>query len=146
MTKPLTPAQQEAQLRRLELATLSAYDAEPSRSLEWAAYQLVLNTAGIDPVTLEWDGSCYDGAAVRHRLIDPLRHIWLHLQAEVPGFVSLSLADRRPIHAMGRALKMAFGINHRRVSCRSKPYTGSYAPDIERLDQLRTLLAKRRNR
>jgi hypothetical protein len=144
MTKPLTQAQQEAQLRRLELATLSAYDAEPSRSLEWAAYQLVLTAAGIDPVTLEWDGSRYDGDDVRQRLIEPLRHIWLHLQAEVPGFVPLSLADRRPIHAMGRALKMAFGLNHRRVSCRSKPYTGSYAPDLERLEQRRTLLAKRR--
>lgn len=146
MTKPLTPAQQEAQLRRLELATLSSYDAAPSQSLEWAAYQLVLDAAGIDPATLEWDGRRYDGDDVREQLVEPLRDVWLPLHREVFGFVPLSLADRRPIHAMGRALKMAFGINHRRVSCRSKPYTGSYAPDIERLDQLRTLLAKRRNR
>lgn len=146
MTKPLTPAQQEAQLRRLELATLSSYDTEPSQSLEWAVYQLVLTAAGINPMTFEWDGSCYDGDDVRQRLIDPLRHIWLQLHQGVPGFVTLSLADRRPIHAMGRALKMAFGINHRRVNHRLKPYTGSYAPDIERLDQLRIQLAKRRNR
>ena len=141
MTKPLTQAQQQAQLRRLELATRSVDNVPPAQRLEWAVYQLILAAAGINPATLEWDGSRYDANDVRQHLIDPLRHIGLHLQAEVPGFVPLSLADKRPIHAMGRVLKVTFGLEHHLVgSHRLK----RYIPDAQLLEQRRTLLLKRR--
>lgn len=140
MTKPTTPETLEAQLARLELAGRSVGDIIPQRRLEWAAYQMVLAAAGIDPVTLEWNGQTYDQTDVEERLVEPLSHAWDHLHANLSGFPPLYQAEWSPMFALGNTLRRSFGISHRQTS----HHTGRYAPKMQALALRRDLLVKRR--
>lgn len=140
MTKPPTKAQIEAQLDRLELAGRAVVDVEPARRLEWAAYQLILSAASIDPVTLEWNGQRYCADDVRVRLIEPLGHAWGHLHAVLPGFPPFHQTRWSPMFALGNALRQLFGLSHHLTS----HHTGRYAPKLKALELRCNLLAQRR--
>ena len=137
MTKPLTQAQLEAQLRRLNFARLPIGEVEPDRLVEWASYQRVLLAAGINPVTLEWDGERYTADDVYVRWMSPNIKAWHHLHETVPGFPPLRLATWSPTFALGSALRSMFGLSHRQVG--SHKYM-RYEVDLARLELRRRLL------
>lgn len=116
-------------------------DVEPARRLEWAAYQIILSAASIDPVTLEWTGQRYRVDDVRKRLIEPLSHAWDHLHANLPGFPPFHQTRWSPVFALGNALRQLFGLSHHLTS----HHTGRYAPKRKALELRRELLAKRRD-
>lgn len=138
---PKRPSTIEAQLDRLEFAQRSVDEVEPSRRVEWAVYQVILTAAGIDPVTLEWNGQRYRADDVRVRLIDPLHCIWHYLSTEMSSITWLRRAERSPIAALGKALRQLFGLRHSTVG--SHKYQ-RYAIDTQALELRRNLLARRR--
>lgn len=128
-----------AQLRNLRLAGRSGDGVTPSRQLRWAVYQLVLAAAGVDPVTLEWNGEEYAAEDVRQRLIVPLEPIWDYLHAEVHGVTTKSCASRTPVMTLGNALRMMFGLDHHPVGSHRWQH---YAVDTDVLARQLELLSK----
>lgn len=121
-----------------ELAEAGVLPPDITRRDHWrVAFRATLAAAGIDPDTLESDGSRYDAADILQRWVTPLESAWAQLEVTVPGWAALEYAQAQPTKALGGALRAMFGLTHR---IKGKKDAARYTVDAEPLEVRRNLI------